>query len=268
MNVQTVASVVVEGSDARIEFVDDYGFRLQQGDVLLDSERWTVSDVRNSPSRALTEAGRGFSVGCVVVVALPEMDGERRALVMLDPVPRRDIPKLQELAVGHADMLATALALECRLNEAEHSSLTDELTGVGNRRAWGEMLEREEARCARHDLDGAVAIIGLHGLGATKDATRHFVGDEQLLRGARSLLDSLRVSDFVARLGGDKFGVVLTHTSGISAKQVVEVLDKRLEHRDVDAVVGAATRKGCGTLQAAWEAADRAMSEASPSGGR
>lgn len=266
LDVQTVASVRLVDEGAQIEFVEDYGFRLQVGDIVEDASRWLVSSVRNRPERITTLSGRSLAVSCAVVVALPVLDGEQRALVVLDPVPRRDLPVIQELSAGHADMLATMLAFEEQMREARRIALTDELTGLGNRRFWAEMLASEEARCARHGLDAAIAVIDINDLKDMNDSRGHHAGDEYLTKASTVLRSSLRKSDFVARLGGDEFGVIMTHTEGISADRVAEILDKRLSHAEVNAAVGVATRGVHDSLESAWRAADQAMYAAKSDG--
>lgn len=265
-DVQTVAALRLVDEGAEVEFVEDFGFRLRPGEVIEEPSRWLLSDIRNSPERLTTLSGRSLAVSCAVVVALPLVEGQQRALVVLDPVPRRDLPVIQELATGHADMLATTLAFEAQMREVERMALTDDLTGLGNRRYWSEMLGREEARCARHGLEAAVAVIDINDLKDMNDSHGHHAGDEYLVRAAAVLRSSLRKSDFVARLGGDEFGVLMTHTEGISAQRVTEILGKRLEHAEIDAAVGVAIRSEHSTLDDAWRAADETMYEAKRAG--
>jgi diguanylate cyclase (GGDEF)-like protein/PAS domain S-box-containing protein len=84
---------------------------------------------------------------------------------------------------------------------------TDELTGLQNRRAWGEELSRELARAAREREPLCVAMLDLDGFKAYNDLHGHQAGDELLRAVACSWRGHLRVTDVLARHGGEEFAV-------------------------------------------------------------
>jgi len=96
-----------------------------------------------------------------------------------------------------------------RSNEelSEHA-LTDPLTGVANRRALVQQLQRTLARAKREHGTVQVAFIDLDGFKAINDHYGHEIGDDFLVHIAHCLASSLRSCDFVARYGGDEFVVV------------------------------------------------------------
>jgi diguanylate cyclase len=90
-----------------------------------------------------------------------------------------------------------------------HLAHTDELTGLPNRRAWEQALERELARAAREQASFAVAIVDLDRFKAFNDAHGHPRGDELLAECAAAWRPLLRATDLLARIGGEEFGVLL-----------------------------------------------------------
>ena len=86
-------------------------------------------------------------------------------------------------------------------------SRTDALTGLYNRRAFIEELERRTQRL-RHDGRGAALMyVDLDNFKMVNDLFGHKRGDEALFEVKRMLQAATRPSDLVARLGGDEFAV-------------------------------------------------------------
>ena len=88
-------------------------------------------------------------------------------------------------------------------------AMTDALTGLPNRAAWTAELERGLARAQRAGTSAAVMFIDLDGFKQVNDAYGHETGDAVLREFAQRLRATLRRSDFIARLAGDEFVVLL-----------------------------------------------------------
>ena len=95
-----------------------------------------------------------------------------------------------------------------------HLALHDPLTGLPNRRALAEALERAIARSQRTGLPLAVLALDLDGFKAINDRHGHPAGDATLLEVADRLRRTIRRSDLVARLGGDEFAVIAGELNG------------------------------------------------------
>ena len=100
-------------------------------------------------------------------------------------------------------------------------ALTDALTGLPNRAAWNEEIQRGVARAHRAGVPATVMFLDLDDFKQVNDTWGHAAGDALLCEFAHRLRGCLRRSDFIARLGGDEFVVLLD----------------RITHPDVDPVV-------------------------------
>ena len=91
----------------------------------------------------------------------------------------------------------------------ERHAMTDQLTGMLNRRAAEGRLDEEMARSKRHGEGFALAMLDLDFFKAVNDRYGHAVGDEVLQVVAERILAGLREEDWVARWGGEEFLVFL-----------------------------------------------------------
>jgi diguanylate cyclase len=91
----------------------------------------------------------------------------------------------------------------------EQLALTDELTGLLNRRAAESRLREEVARARRHDEGFILALVDLDHFKLVNDRYGHSVGDEMLAGFSRLLMALVREEDWVARWGGEEFIVFL-----------------------------------------------------------
>lgn len=97
-----------------------------------------------------------------------------------------------------------------RIAQLENLALTDELTGLLNRRGLMLALKRELAAAARNpEAQGMLVMVDLDGFKAINDTQGHNAGDAYLQTVATALQTEVRPSDVVARLGGDEFAVLL-----------------------------------------------------------
>jgi diguanylate cyclase (GGDEF)-like protein len=100
-------------------------------------------------------------------------------------------------------------SLEQRVSQLDELAHRDPLVGLPNRRCFLNSLEALIARVDRYGDEAAMLFVDLDGLKAINDQFGHTAGDRALIAVARMLVTSVRKSDYVARIGGDEFGVLL-----------------------------------------------------------
>lgn len=136
---------------------------------------------------------------------------------------------LQELGLSRRDVSEAAIDVIERLtaerNEiaaklalAEELADRDTLAPTLNRRAFLRELHRTMSEVERYKTPAAVLYMDLDGFKAVNDAYGHAAGDAILRHVGTVLLDSVRESDVVGRLGGDEFGVILNRASADEAR--------------------------------------------------
>ena len=114
-------------------------------------------------------------------------------------------------------------------SELERLSVTDELTGLSNRRRLMAELDREVRRSDRHGHPFTVLMLDVDRFKIFNDAFGHPAGDAVLKRLAKTLRDSTRDVDTVARYGGEEFMVILPETPAAEASRVAERIRSRTE---------------------------------------
>ncbi|MDD9902676.1 MAG: diguanylate cyclase [Rhodospirillaceae bacterium] len=114
----------------------------------------------------------------------------------------------------------------------ERLSRTDALTGLFNRRAYLEELDRALDRAQRNGQSGAVFFVDLNNFKSVNDVHGHDVGDKVLGELAALLMRTTRSYDFVARLGGDEFALWFENIDKTSARRRARELLRHCRHLD------------------------------------
>ncbi len=107
-------------------------------------------------------------------------------------------------------------------------ALCDQLTGLYNRHFLEEYLAKELARCKREGYPLSIAMVDVDSFKKINDFYGHIFGDEVLKMVAKTMQETVRASDIVARYGGDEFILVLPRAGEDEALLVMERLVKRL----------------------------------------
>jgi diguanylate cyclase (GGDEF)-like protein len=153
------------------------------------------------------------------------------------------------------------------LQETQRLASTDPLTGLANRRALTELLDRELHNAERYGAPLAFLIFDLDGLKEINDGQGHAAGDQALRDFADVIRANARRGDIAARIGGDEFVLVMTQTDRIPAEAVLRRLYATLARSGLRSSAGIALfpRHGAdGTVL--FAAADRALYEAKQAG--
>lgn len=154
--------------------------------------------------------------------------GARDATADKNDERRRQRPApvaLVEQALGAAEEVESFLAEQsARIAYLENLTLTDELTGLRNRRGFNEQLRRTLASANRYGDQGVLVFCDLDNFKAINDSFGHHVGDFVLKQLAKVIEAEVRETDLVARLGGDEFAVLMVQTNwrdGIKRAQML-----------------------------------------------
>ncbi len=109
--------------------------------------------------------------------------------------------------------------------QLSYTATHDPLTGLPNRLLFTDRLKQELARASRSNTIAAVMMLDLDHFKEVNDTFGHTVGDVLLKSAARRLEDCIRLTDTVARMGGDEFIFIF---SDIKRLQEVEKLLNRI----------------------------------------
>jgi len=113
--------------------------------------------------------------------------------------------------------------------ELGNLALTDELTGLYNRRGFVAVAERQMSLGRRTGRGMLLFIMDVNGLKSINDSFGHLEGDCALKRTSAVLEETFRDSDVVARLGGDEFAVLAVEAAGHSEATIKARLFERLK---------------------------------------
>lgn len=159
------------------------------------------------------------------ILARAGADGPRGGSAGLDEELETMIGKLKSAARAAEKKLVDQ---NKRISHLEQISTTDELTGILNRRGFEEEFRRVLARAHRHGEEGVLVYVDLDDFKPINDTYGHAAGDEVLRQAGRILMENVRGSDTVARIGGDEFCVLLVNTSRLEGTERAEALNRTL----------------------------------------
>jgi diguanylate cyclase (GGDEF)-like protein len=139
---------------------------------------------------------------------------------------------LEELVAARTAALEASLArndallaeVQAKGELLEKQSREDALTGVANRRHFDERLTAEIARAERYGHSLCLLLLDLDHFKRINDSAGHAAGDGVLRLAARSMAANARATDFVARIGGEEFAVLLPEQDFSGAFAVAENL--------------------------------------------
>lgn len=178
-----------------------------------------------------------------------------------------DLDRIEELSRVTSLALTNLVSLE----GATHEAVTDQLTGVSNRRFLDGYLAKQFQAALRQGRPLGVLMLDLDRFKAFNDANGHQAGDALLRTAASAAGACVREGDLVARYGGEEFAVVLPDADAAGALEIAERIRAAIEEMRVDGLpgmkppvitvsIGLAVAPGDGrTVQALVRAADEAL---------
>lgn len=161
-------------------------------------------------------------------------------------------------------------------DQLREMATTDSLTGLANRRHFMQTAEQELHRTERYERPISMLMIDADHFKRVNDTYGHDVGDTVLAALANMMRQSARKQDFVARLGGEEFAVLLPETPQDKAMEMAERLRAKIEASHIETSAGtlritvsigvATYRKEDGGINRLLKRADDGLYEAKQSG--
>lgn len=223
---------------------------------------WAVEvDLHEPRASGAEDSERTWRADGRVYLALPVVAvvaGERADHLVGQVLAHRAAPRVGPERLRGQQMLALrtlvttmagAVLQADLLRRLEELSVADELTGIGNRRAFDSTLAVEVGRAARTRLPLSLVLLDVDHFKRFNDEHGHQAGDQALQRVAGVLRDSLRAADSACRFGGEEFAVLLPATSEREAMEVAERLRQEIAasptaHGSVTVSMGVAETRG------------------------
>jgi diguanylate cyclase (GGDEF)-like protein len=182
--------------------------------------------------------------------------------------PMTGVMDVEHLITEISALRGRVAQLQERVEQLDLLAHEDSLVELPNRRGLIRALERLIDRVNRYEEQAALLFVDLDGLKLINDSFGHQAGDEALIQVARLLVDGVRRSDVVARIGGDEFAILLVHSDEESAHETASRLVDLIAASDFEhggqalplsVAVGAATIQADDTPETAMARADREM---------
>lgn len=182
-----------------------------------------------------------------------------------------DLQNLETIAPQIVVSIDRAL-LKLRASEYEQLSMTDQLTGLPNRRYLEERLNEEIKRFQRYGNPTGFMMIDVDKFKSYNDNFGHLEGDKALHTVGQCLKNALRGADVAARYGGEEFSILLPQTSLDEAMVIAERIRQKVEktvfpNREVTISIGvSALNNSINTAQKLIATADEALFSAKENG--
>lgn len=214
------------------------------------------------------------SAGWIFVI-LGALEAVRVPATFLWPPPtsRLDPGVLQDFFVSFICIVVLAccfsvvwMALCARRRDLQTLAATDALSGLMNRRAFGERLGRELRRSQHDGKPVSLLMIDLDHFKQINDKHGHLVGDDVIRRVGRLLSVNTRAADAVARYGGEEFVMILPdmtlEQAGLIAERLriqIQAMAGLPDEVRVTASIGIAARMNGDTIESLLRRSDEAL---------
>ena len=214
-----------DGAAVLLISADEAGVRLAHAtgtgiELVMDTAGRQLLADTSGASQALNAVGSP-----VLSIVCKTKTGEQAGLTAWRAAGARPWDRDDCLLIASAvNIVRMVLEHESIQHEMASQARTDSLTGLLNRRAFLEEVERHAVRLDKEGLTGTLIFIDLDHFKPVNDRLGHETGD-RVLRGTAALLRAtFRPGDLVARLGGDEFAVWLNGADHMTAAERAEYL--------------------------------------------
>jgi diguanylate cyclase (GGDEF)-like protein len=219
------------------------------------------------------QPGCGAQVGSFLSVPLIVQNELIGVLNLSHPKTKSFAEEHLRILVLIAGQAASVIQRLLMYEEMERLAITDDLTGLWNRRHFLQHLQAECDRARRYDQPFSIAMIDIDHFKDVNDTLGHDIGDKILGEIGHLLRTGARSSDLPARYGGEEFAVLMPMTDEGRAYQAGERLRRMVadhvfpRRRKLSVSVGVASFPGCASNpQDLLKRADMALYEAKKGG--
>jgi len=189
---------------------------------------------RNSPARPVRSVAQSaYAKRIEATDTLGGVDAVATSASVLGIPESEFTPRVRDAIMnlmGEVENLRRELtSTKARLDEVEKTADQDGMLPLLNRRAFVRELTRYIAFAGRYNTPASLVYFDLNYLKKTNDELGHAAGDAVLAHFSQVLTDHVRDSDSVGRLGGDEFGVLLSHANQEQASKKADALAEALK---------------------------------------
>jgi diguanylate cyclase (GGDEF)-like protein len=227
-----------------------------------------AEDAGTNPVLADAPVRNAMPIGAYIGYPILSWRGELLGTICgIDPEPQRPFTAQQRMMVETiCRTISTLVAHSFKLDDSRHAqsrakapASIDHLTGLPNQHAWQVMLDEEERALKEEGADALVLMVELREAEHRDGAADSLEWDNTLNRIAQLLRNHVRERDAVARVGPNRYALLLRGLSPAQGQGAAAKIRQALDGAGVCAALGDATRVANGSLAGAARLADIRM---------
>ena len=195
---------------------------------------------------------------------------------LLDEIQQNIEHIIRDFDVPEENKMEVIKQINYIYTRTKYLSITDELTGLSNRRCFDNTLEKEFLRALRYNNKLTLVMFDIDHFKTVNDTYGHPCGDYILKEVANAALQTFRKTDTVFRFGGEEFVVILTETDIKQSeiplerfRKTIETLDLTYQNQQINITVSIGARQldqSIGNKEEPLQKADNALYDAKNSG--
>lgn len=195
---------------------------------------------------------------------------------LLDEIQQNIEHIIRDFDVPEENKMEVIKQINYIYTRTKYLSITDELTGLSNRRCFDNTLEKEFLRALRYNNKLTLVMFDIDHFKTVNDTYGHPCGDYILKEVANAALQTFRKTDTVFRFGGEEFVVILTETDIKQSeiplerfRKTIETLDLTYQYQQINITVSIGAcqlDQSIGNKEEFLQKADNALYDAKNSG--
>ena len=214
------------------------------------------------------------------ITLLDDIKKIKQALAQEIEQIRETVKEKQTQDLAKLDKLSKQVStLNVQLKTAREESLTDGLTGINNRKAFDNYLQKLVSQNTKSKKQFSVLLLDIDNFKKVNDSYGHQIGDRVILAVVNKCRQSIRNEDFMARYGGEEFVIILPGASHRDAVKKADHICKTIgstrysledvkpgQTLSVTVSIGVSRFRKSDTVTAVLERADKSLYRAKHSG--